>query len=117
VLDPHDDELCVKVEDTGYGIPAHELPYVFDRFRRVSLHQRLAAGTGLGLAISKAFVEAHGGHIEVISKMEQGSTFTMHLPILQSDWPLAESSEDVKNFSRPESPQQKTKGVTAFISY
>jgi signal transduction histidine kinase len=113
-LNARDDELCVQVQDSGYGIPAEELPYVFDRFHRVSSHQKLAAGTGLGLAITKAFVEAHGGHIEVTSKMEQGSTFTMHLPILQKGPPAKESGEGVKNYK---DRKQKKKGVTTFISY
>jgi signal transduction histidine kinase len=104
-----DNELCVKVEDSGYGIPEEDLPYVFDRFRRVSSHQTLAAGTGLGLAIVKAFVEVHGGRIEVTSKMEQGSTFTMHLPILQNN------QEDITDSDEPKT--RKTKGATTFISY
>lgn len=76
------DELMVMaVQDDGYGIPADELPYVFDRYRRVAKHERIAAGTGLGLAISKAIIEAHGGRIFVTSEENIGSTFTVELPL------------------------------------
>jgi signal transduction histidine kinase len=71
----------VEVKDTGYGIPAEDLPYIFERFRRVRKHQTLAAGTGLGLAIVKSMVEAHKGEITAESKEGKGSTFTMKLPL------------------------------------
>lgn len=70
----------ILIRDTGYGIPEDELPYIFDRYRRVSKHQNKAAGTGLGLAITKALVEAHDGHISVESQEGSGSTFTISLP-------------------------------------
>jgi len=69
--------------DTGYGIPEHELPYIFDRFRRVEEHMEKATGSGLGLAITKALIEEHQGTISVISTVGQGSTFTVELPLLQ----------------------------------
>ncbi|MBK8903784.1 MAG: HAMP domain-containing histidine kinase [Anaerolineaceae bacterium] len=74
--------LILQVQDSGFGIPAEDLPYVFDRFHRVVSHRKLAAGTGLGLAITKALVEAHDGHIEVTSTEGQGSCFTARLPVL-----------------------------------
>ncbi|MEZ4674093.1 MAG: HAMP domain-containing sensor histidine kinase [Caldilineaceae bacterium] len=67
--------------DTGYGIPEHELPYIFDRFRRVEEHMEKATGSGLGLAITKALVEEHQGEISVTSVVGKGSTFTVHLPL------------------------------------
>lgn len=70
----------IYVRDTGYGIPEDELPYIFDRYRRVSKHQNKAAGTGLGLAITKALVEAHNGDVSVSSQEGTGSTFTISLP-------------------------------------
>jgi signal transduction histidine kinase len=69
------------VQDNGYGIPEEDLPYVFDRYRRVKKHKGLAAGTGLGLAITKAYVEAHDGTISVQSKEKEGSKFTIKLPL------------------------------------
>ena len=117
MLAPRNNELCVQVQDSGYGIPADDLPYVFDRFHRVSSHQKLAAGTGLGLAITKAFVEAHGGHVEVTSQLERGSTFTLYLPILQKDQSDKEDGEGTQKYNELEAHETKTKGVTTFISY
>jgi len=111
-----DNELCLQVQDSGYGIPEEELPYVFDRFRRVSSHQKLAAGTGLGLAITKALVEAHGGDVEVMSQKEQGSTFTVHLPIIQSQQ-RDKKEKATRNYHNQEDTESINKGVTTFISY
>lgn len=71
----------VDVIDTGYGIPADELPHIFDRYSRVKKHQSIALGTGLGLAIVKSLVEAHEGQISVTSEEGVGSTFTVQLPV------------------------------------
>jgi two-component system, OmpR family, phosphate regulon sensor histidine kinase PhoR len=73
----------VSVRDTGIGIPARDLPYVFDKFYRVaSAETKQIKGTGLGLAIVKSIVEAHNGRISVTSTPGQGSTFTVRLPTL-----------------------------------
>ncbi|KAA3661994.1 MAG: sensor histidine kinase, partial [Chloroflexi bacterium] len=72
----------VSIQDTGYGIPADELPHIFDRYSRVKGHQHLAVGTGLGLAIVKSLVEAHGGEISVTSEVDVGSVFCVKLPLL-----------------------------------
>jgi signal transduction histidine kinase len=71
----------VDVKDTGYGIPEDELPFIFERFRRVKGHQSKAVGTGLGLAIVKSLVEAHEGEITATSEVNVGSTFTVKLPL------------------------------------
>ena len=70
----------VNIRDTGYGIPADELPHIFDRYSRVKKHQTIAIGTGLGLAIVKSLVEAHNGEISVTSEEGVGSTFSIKLP-------------------------------------
>ena len=72
--------IKVDVEDSGYGIPADELPYIFDRYSRVAKHKNMVVGTGLGLAIVKSLIEAHEGHIDVVSEEGVGSTFTVMLP-------------------------------------
>ncbi|MCA9931281.1 MAG: HAMP domain-containing histidine kinase [Anaerolineales bacterium] len=77
------DTLTIAVADNGYGIPADEVPYIFDRYRRVAGHEKVAVGTGLGLAITKALVEAHDGVISVVSEENVGSTFTVQLPVCQ----------------------------------
>lgn len=84
-LTEQNDMVCLDVADTGYGIPAEDLPAIFDRFRRVAKHERKAAGTGLGLAITKAIVEAHDGTISVSSIEGAGSTFSVRLPALVTE--------------------------------
>ena len=73
------DLAVLTVSDTGPGIPAEDLPRVFERFYRGD-KSRTGGNAGLGLAISKALVEAHGGAIEVSSKENAGTTFTVRLP-------------------------------------
>ena len=75
-----DGALLVEVSDTGIGIPAEELPRIFNKYFRASLAQGFK-GTGLGLTISKAIVEAHGGSIDVESVVGQGSRFSVFLPL------------------------------------
>lgn len=71
----------VSVRDTGSGIAAKDLPYVFERFYRADKSRsRATGGAGLGLAIAKQLVEAHGGRIGVESKVGQGTQFTFTLP-------------------------------------
>lgn len=76
------DKALIIVQDTGIGIPAQDLPFIFDRFYRVDrARTRTAGGTGLGLAIVKFIVETLGGKIEVKSKVDAGTTFIVTLPI------------------------------------
>ena len=70
----------LDVSDTGIGIPAPELPYVFDRFYRGASSGTNAIGTGLGLAIAKRIVEVHGGTIAAQSMPGQGTRFRVTLP-------------------------------------
>jgi signal transduction histidine kinase len=74
----------VSVSDTGEGIPAQDLPHIFERFYRVDKSRaRATGGSGLGLTIAKRLVEAHGGTITVQSKLREGSRFSFTLPIAE----------------------------------
>lgn len=70
----------VSVRDEGIGIPASDLPHVFERFRRGANVDPGMSGSGVGLASARRIVELHGGTIEVQSEEGQGSTFTVRLP-------------------------------------
>jgi signal transduction histidine kinase len=76
-----DGEALLAVRDTGSGIPADELPRIFERFYRgTNTGEARASGSGLGLAISRSIVEMHGGTIEVASVVGEGSLFRVRLP-------------------------------------
>lgn len=82
-LAKHGDNACIAVRDTGIGIPEEHIPHIFERFYRVDkAHSRSEGGAGLGLSICQRIVELHGGKIEVKSKVGEGSTFSVVLPIL-----------------------------------
>jgi PAS domain S-box-containing protein len=75
------ENICIKVKDSGIGIPEDKLGHIFERFGQVdSSLSRQAEGTGIGLSLVKLFVEALGGTISVKSKIDKGTTFTMLLP-------------------------------------
>lgn len=78
----HDDHgWHLAVTDTGIGIPADEVPHLFDKFFRASnARDGNVPGTGLGLAITQAIVEVHDGHLTVDSVVGEGTTVTVHLP-------------------------------------
>jgi signal transduction histidine kinase len=76
-----DDRAVVRVTDTGAGIPAEELPRLFERFHRVQgVRSRSHEGSGIGLALVQELVGLHGGTVEVTSEVDVGSTFTVRLP-------------------------------------
>lgn len=71
----------VDVVDTGIGIPPESIPFIFDRFYRVDKSRsRASGGAGLGLSIVKALIEAHQGHLQVNSKVGEGTVFSVFLP-------------------------------------
>ncbi|MDH5806036.1 MAG: HAMP domain-containing histidine kinase, partial [Gemmatimonadota bacterium] len=83
VCEMKEDAVVIEVSDTGIGIAVADLPYVFDRFWRADAARSRTGrrpGTGLGLAICKWIAEAHGGTIEVKSKRNKGTSFTVSLP-------------------------------------
>ncbi|MEU1468373.1 HAMP domain-containing sensor histidine kinase [Streptomyces sp. NPDC005761] len=81
-----DGAAVIEVRDTGSGITAGELPYVFDRFWRADAARgRQTGGSGLGLAIVRQIVTDHGGSVEVESAVGVGTVFTVRLPIAPGD--------------------------------
>jgi signal transduction histidine kinase len=78
-------EVSITVADTGIGISAEDLPFVFDDFYAGKAATGEKKGSGLGLALTRRIVEAHGGEIVVVSEFGQGSAFTIRLPACKTN--------------------------------
>lgn len=77
----YETDVVLIVTDTGIGIPAKDMPHIFERFYRVDESRaRQSGGTGIGLSIVKAIVNVHGGRIEVSSEEQKGSIFKVKFP-------------------------------------
>jgi signal transduction histidine kinase len=75
-------EAVLSIRDNGIGIPPEHLPFIFDRFYRVDAgRSRESGGTGLGLSIVQWVAETHGGRVEVESRPEKETRFTVRLPV------------------------------------
>lgn len=95
-LQREDGRARLVVADTGIGIPAKDLPQIFERFYRVDrAREHESGGTGLGLAIARWIIQAHRGHVKVDSELGRGTRFQIDLPM-----PSAEG-----HFSRPSLPR------------
>ena len=76
------ERIAITVEDEGAGIPASELPYIFDKFYRVRKADRKVAGTGLGLSVARGFVESFGGTLTAGNREDgQGAIFSLTIPV------------------------------------
>jgi len=85
-LEVVDGSAKLTIQDTGIGVPSEDQPRVFERFYRVDKSRsKETGGTGLGLSIVKHLVEIHGGHIELKSALNQGSTFTIWLTLSEPE--------------------------------
>ena len=79
-------EIHARVQDTGKGIQAKDLPHIFDRLYRADrARSRDTGGSGLGLSITRSLVEAHSGRIWVHSMEDEGNAFTFALPLNPRD--------------------------------
>jgi signal transduction histidine kinase len=80
------EDFLLRVSDTGIGIPAKNLPNMFERFFQVdSSSRRKFQGVGIGLALVKELTELHGGTVSVESEEGKGTTFTIRMPYLEAD--------------------------------
>jgi two-component system sensor histidine kinase SenX3 len=88
------DRLQIAVQDHGIGIPANDIERVFERFYRVDLaRSRQTGGTGLGLSIVRHVMANHGGEVTVASRLGDGSTFTLDLPVVAGGSPGGSRAE------------------------
>jgi signal transduction histidine kinase len=85
-LDSPPQQVVIQVADSGVGIAADALPYIFQPFYRVV---SAVEGAGLGLSIAREIVELHGGEITVQSRIGAGSVFTVRLPLVAGPVPVA----------------------------
>ncbi len=97
-----EDHSVLSVTDTGVGIPAEELPNIFDRFHRVqNTGGRTFEGTGIGLSLIRELVQLHGGTVVVESAKDRGSNFTVRIPFGKTHLPaasLAEARDNIDHF-------------------
>ena len=70
-----------RITDTGPGIPAEDIQYIFDKYYRTSRTRTNSRGFGLGLYISKLIIDAHDGQIGAYNNREGGSTFYFNIPV------------------------------------
>ncbi|MEZ4926808.1 MAG: ATP-binding protein [Saprospiraceae bacterium] len=96
--------LEIKVSDTGAGIPDEELPKIFNRFYQTGNH----GGTGIGLALSKELARLFNGQLQVESKEEKGSVFTLTIPLIVSDSKSATILAEPEDVSQSPSPVFQT---------
>jgi signal transduction histidine kinase len=82
ILDSQDDHAHIEFSDQGPGIPTEDLPNIFTRFYRVPSRNKSVRGTGLGLFICRQIINAHQGEITAVSKLGEGTTFNIYLPLL-----------------------------------
>jgi signal transduction histidine kinase len=102
------EHAVLRVRDTGVGIPAEDLPHVFERFRRVEGSRgRALEGSGIGLALVQELVKLHGGTVQVESELGRGTTFSVAVPLGSAHLPSERIGAD-----RPIAP---TVGAAAYV--
>jgi signal transduction histidine kinase len=109
------DRARLSVSDSGIGIPAGDLPHLFDRFHRATnVDDRRFQGLGLGLYICHGIVEQHGGRIWATSQLGHGSTFHIEIPLRPADDGAADTVEETADAGEAAGPEATTPaGATA----
>lgn len=78
----YQNQVGIRITDTGIGMDKDEVPYIFDRFYRADESRGITEGIGLGLSIAKWIIDEHGGSVEVVTRQGEGTTFVIWLPLL-----------------------------------
>ena len=118
-LTRRDGQVIFSVRDTGIGIAAAELPFIFERFWRSDRARSRAAergGFGLGLAICQWIAQAHGGTLTAQSRLHRGSTFTVTLPTAPEGGVVTDSSENAGQSSGPEQVNTAREGADGAVA-
>lgn len=108
------ESIRITIEDSGIGIPAEDIPHLFQKFYRVdNTDTREIGGTGLGLYLSRRLVESMGGKISLESEYKKGSAFTVSLPRLNREEAIRlQEQQDAKIEKTPEIPENEVKLTT-----
>lgn len=78
------ESICLTIADNGVGIPAHDLPHLFDRFYQADKNRAMNSnGSGIGLFLVKTNVELHGGKISIVSEEDKGTVVSVYLPVVE----------------------------------
>ena len=104
----------IDFSDTGAGIPQENLSRIFEPFFTTKQSEGSKSGTGLGLSVIYAIIERHGGRIEVSSELNKGTTFTIHLPNIQTVSKAAET-EPAEKFQNAKVIELRRKGNVLII--
>ncbi len=103
--EPQNNRLYIEITDTGKGIPADHLPYIFDRFYQVKTNKSgtgKTKGSGVGLHLVKSLVELHKGNVEVESKEGVGTKFILSFPFESENYMESEKNRETSYFSHAE---------------
>lgn len=103
-IERQQDQALLSIADCGVGIPPGKLDHIFERFYRVpetDVRVGSRSGVGLGLYIAQKITERHGGRITATSILGQGSTFTLHLPLLHTSKQAPESTFSPTSSNKP----------------
>lgn len=80
-----EDQIGIRIRDTGIGMNPGEVPQIFERFYRADTSRGVTSGTGLGLSIAKWIIDEHGGSIEVVTEKNRGSMFVIWFPLFHPE--------------------------------